>query len=793
MKMNYSIPGLAGAFLILFGSVLAGRAQTELIINGGFESGTASSPTGWTVGGGAEAYLYPSVAHSGSRFLFLGGIENEVDYAYQTIAIPSGAGSARLSFYYNITSNDDPDTPYDFFMATIRDTSGTVLSGVGDWSNADQDPGAGNPYYHLVSFDLLAYAGQTIRVQFNSGNDSTLQTSFLVDDVSVQVSASSGPLTNDLCSGAISMVAGATYNVNTGTATSTGDPTPSCQPNFGKGVWFKFTPSTSGSVTISTCGSGFDTMLAVFTGSCGSLTPFACDDDNGPACAGNTASVSFAGSAGTTYYVLAGGYGGASGNLSILATGPPPPAPTLIPEPNRVDMVYDAPRDILYITSGTNVLRYQLGSDSFLTPFRLSGNLMGIDLSPDGNTLMVADSSANSNVWVHIIDLTSGQSHKVFFPASFYESGTFAVAFGGDGAALITSRFAGSGFVPLRRYDPATGLTSIIANSVDQDSMVSASGDGTTIVIALSDNSGGPLNRYDVASRTIAKSGGTGWYNYECAASRDASLFAIPTYGSTFIYNTNFTQITNIGVYAGAQPIGAAFHPSADVVFFPFAGTTYVKAYSTADWSLLAQFDFGYAFSTPGNHAFNNGRIRISPDGQIIFVTVGGGVRYLRHNLTLPLTHRLLVAGSPASYGAPTPLPYGAYWLPDGTNLTVSVPSFVMTNAAEVVCTGWNGSGSVASGGISNAVSFTLTNNSTLTWNWTPFAVSMIVQSQPGGKQILLQWPSVPGASYDVLWATNVLGPFGTLTTGLPGAPPYNSYQTPIGGAGAGFYKVNMR
>ena len=33
-------------------------------------------------------------------------------------------------------------------------------------------------------------------------------------------------------------------------------------------------------------------------------------------------------------------------------------------------------------------------------------------------------------------------------------------------------------------------------------------------------------------------------------------MFAIPTYGSTFIYNTNFTQITNIGVYAGAQPIG---------------------------------------------------------------------------------------------------------------------------------------------------------------------------------------------------------------------------------------------
>src|ERR1051326_2446195 len=244
MKINYSIQGLAGASLILFCSVLASRAQTELMINGGFESGPASSPTGWIVGGGAEAYPNP-VAHSGSRFLFLGGIENEVDYAYQTITIPSDAGSATLSFYYNIYSSDDPDTPFDFFTSTIGNTSGTVLSGVGDWSNADQDPGPGNPYYHLVSFDLLAYAGQTIRVQFKSSNDSSYQTSFLVDDVSVQVGMSSVSATNDLCSEAIEMVAGATYNVNTSTATSTGDPTPICQPTFGNGVWFKLPPSSS--------------------------------------------------------------------------------------------------------------------------------------------------------------------------------------------------------------------------------------------------------------------------------------------------------------------------------------------------------------------------------------------------------------------------------------------------------------------------------------------------------------------------------------------------------------------
>jgi len=478
-----------------------------------------------------------------------------------------------------------------------------------------------------------------------------------------------------------------------------------------------------------------------------------------------------------------------SGTLVIKSAGPPPPPPpTLISAPNRVDMVYDPGRDIVYITSGSTVLRYQLATDSFLTPFQLSGNLMGLDISPDGNTLIVADYSATSNVWVHVINLTSGQSSQVFFPAAFYESGTFAVAFGGDGAALITSRFAGSGWVPLRRYDPVSGLKTTIS-SVRHDSMVSSSGDGTTIILAESDSSNGPFSRYDVAQRAFTRSGGDGWFNYECAASRDASLFAIPTYGGTFIYNGTFNLVTNIG----QQPIGAAFHPAADAVFFPFAGTTFVRAYNTTTWEMLAQYDFQYTFSSPGNHAFGNGRIRISPDGQIIFVTVSGGVRYLRHNLNLPQTHRLLVAGSPGQYGDPAPLSYGTYWLPHGTNLTISVPALVETNGSAVIYTGWTGTGSAAGSGTDTSASFTLTANTTLTWNWTPFVVSANMAPGPGGNQIMLQWPSLAGKSYDIFFATNLLAGFAPVAMDLPATPPNNIYQGAIGLAGAGFYKVKMK
>src|SRR5882672_8781757 len=316
MKLNYASHASTAAAILGFVSLSPAWAQTELIVNGGFETGTAS---GWSVSGGADVYSNGGLAYSGTYYLWLGGAFSEVDAAYQTITIPGSATVATLSFYYNIYSDETTAAVHDTFFATIRNTSGGVLATVGNWSNLNQDPAPGNPYYHQKTFNLLPYKGQTIRISFNSTNDSTLVTSFFIDNVSVQVTA--GPPVNDTCSGAIAMTAGTTYTLNTAGATSTGDPTPTCQPSFGNGVWYTFTPSTSGAITISTCGSDFDTVLAVYTGSCGALAPVQCNDENGPACAGSQASVSFSGTSATTYFIMAGGSGGASGNLNILATG----------------------------------------------------------------------------------------------------------------------------------------------------------------------------------------------------------------------------------------------------------------------------------------------------------------------------------------------------------------------------------------------------------------------------------------------------------------------------------------
>ena len=64
----------------------------------------------------------------------------------------------------------------------IRNSSGTVLATLATYSNLNA--GAG---YTQVSFDLIAYKGQTIQIYLVGTEDSSLKTSFVVDDFSLNV------------------------------------------------------------------------------------------------------------------------------------------------------------------------------------------------------------------------------------------------------------------------------------------------------------------------------------------------------------------------------------------------------------------------------------------------------------------------------------------------------------------------------------------------------------------------------------------------------------------------------
>lgn len=305
---------------------------------------------------------------------------------------------------------------------------------------------------------------------------------------------------------------------------------------------------------------------------------------------------------------------------------------TLIPASSRMDMVHDEARGLVYISNGTQVLRYDVATGTMLSPIVLGGALGGIDISPDNKQLVVADmSGSTTQSWVHLVDLDTltTQVAAVNTPDT-YEGGTFTAVYGANNLIYTTSTFLGSGWVNLRRLDPSTGTWTSLG-SINQNTMLSASGDAETIAFAESNNSSGPWGLIDVPTGTVVRrqgyTDGTAKYNWEVAADRFGAQLTIPTYFGAYVYDEAYAKIATLGTYAGAMPIGVAYHPVERIAYFPFAQTSEVRVYNMDTRTQTGALNFEFVFPWIGNHAFDSGRTRISRDGSLLMVTVGGGVR----------------------------------------------------------------------------------------------------------------------------------------------------------------------
>ena len=151
---------------------------TELIGNGGFEVGTAP----WAGTTGVIGAFAGQTAADGTRFAWLGGNGvTATETLTQSFAIPSTATSTTLSFALHIdTAETTTASAYDTMVVTVKNSAGTVLGTLATYSNLNKGTG-----YTTRTFNLLPYKGQTVTLSFAMNEDSSLQTSFVVDKVSV--------------------------------------------------------------------------------------------------------------------------------------------------------------------------------------------------------------------------------------------------------------------------------------------------------------------------------------------------------------------------------------------------------------------------------------------------------------------------------------------------------------------------------------------------------------------------------------------------------------------------------
>ncbi|MGE3108595.1 MAG: hypothetical protein AB7G11_08435 [Phycisphaerales bacterium] len=136
---------------------------------------------------------------------------------------------------------------------------------------------------------------------------------------------SCGP-SGDSCGSPIALSAyGATAFSTVGATTDGPTPTTCGTGNqIANDIWFTYTACTSGSHTVNTCtGGSFDSVMAVYTGACASLTQVACNDDAaGCGSGGLSSSITWTATSGTTYRIRVGGYQGATGTGTLTLSGP---------------------------------------------------------------------------------------------------------------------------------------------------------------------------------------------------------------------------------------------------------------------------------------------------------------------------------------------------------------------------------------------------------------------------------------------------------------------------------------
>jgi cardiolipin synthase len=239
-------------FALCFVAVSGANGQTtQVIVNGGFETGSLSS---WTPATGTPApTVSKTQAHSGTYSALLGKTAkpevNGNSSIYQTVAIPAGA-TASLTYWYWPSTTDT--ISYAWQEAQIRNTSGTMLAQV---MKVASNAKAWTP----VTYNLTPYAGQTIQVYFNAhGNGYSSDYVYMyLDDVAVNVTAGTPALTLGSSPNTVSVAAGSSGNSTIATTVSGGFSSAVALSATGQpaGVTVTFNPTP-----IAAPGSGTSTM-----------------------------------------------------------------------------------------------------------------------------------------------------------------------------------------------------------------------------------------------------------------------------------------------------------------------------------------------------------------------------------------------------------------------------------------------------------------------------------------------------------------------------------------------------
>ena len=327
------------------------------------------------------------------------------------------------------------------------------------------------------------------------------------------------------------------------------------------------------------------------------------------------------------------------------------------------DLVVDGACQHVYATNTTTnkVEVIDLDTGELQSPIQVGSKPVGLDVTPDGQFLYVANSGGNN---ISVVDLVHRvELRKITVPAGFTNDTPYWIAIASNGLALFSPTFGGSGFgAHLEQLVLATDAVSVrtdfwYSGTTTEVTRLVASADRTAIGVMAGDISSGPVFKYTAATNTFSPE-------------KDLNVFlsgiSLDATGSTFVVNLGTFVLDGALSLAGTIPPvppqqfargGTATSPDgtlgyrvagATVEFLDLAAFTVIGSRK-----LLDTTDTAFNFSTTG-------LMDLSDDGTLLAIITDHGVSLVRTgssaSLVLPsvtLNFAVVRAGSTIQYATP--------------------------------------------------------------------------------------------------------------------------------------------
>jgi hypothetical protein len=333
-------------------------------------------------------------------------------------------------------------------------------------------------------------------------------------------------------------------------------------------------------------------------------------------------------------------------------------------------------------TSQNRVEVFSLSTLSFEAPIQVGSSPVGMDITPDGSLLYVANSGGSN---ISVVSLAQrAELRKIQVPSNFHADSPYSIAIGNSGLALFTTTFSGSGFgARLMQLVLATDVVSVredfwsFAGMTTESTRLRASSDRSTIAIAAGNISSGPVFQY---------SAGTDTFSGPTNLSTFISDAAIDMVGSTFLVTPGALVLDSNLALSGTVTLqlgqgGSAIDPTWGIGYRAIG--SHLDVLNLATFLKIGELNLGDTVDSAHLFTFV-GRMDISSDGALLAVITDNGLALVRPFPTAPANVNLVRNGSFA-HGLTRWLAYSA---PSEADMAVAVTDSVLEFSRGVAAPG---------------------------------------------------------------------------------------------------------